>query len=128
MIDAKHPFDVNAGIKFDSNDQFLSGEDAINQMMAYLFSTLRGERTHQPLFGTSIPNLLFEPVDISTAYSVETEIYDTSNLLFWIPYIKINSANSFVLPMPEQSAYYINIEYLDKLQNKIKNYTVVVRR
>jgi phage baseplate assembly protein W len=54
-----------------------------------LLLTNRGERLAQPLFGTNLRQLLFEPND----GEIKTKIYDAieSAIEFWLPQLEINS-------------------------------------
>jgi len=52
-------------------------ESAINQSLISLFNTRRGERFFNLSYGSGIADLLFEPMDRTTAESLATEIQDS---------------------------------------------------
>jgi phage baseplate assembly protein W len=64
-------------------------EAAIKQAIINLLLTNKGERFFNPRIGSSLPSLLFEPLDFATASLVNTEVQNT--LKFYEPRINILS-------------------------------------
>ena len=66
---------------------YTTEEQAISNLKNLLL-TRKGERPFQPLFGTDIYSILFENI----TSDVETTLTEslTSDILFWLPYIRIN--------------------------------------
>jgi len=54
-----------------------------------LLSTRRGERVMQPLFGTGLHGLLFEPMDDLFEQRLQETITESVN--YWLPYITIKN-------------------------------------
>jgi phage baseplate assembly protein W len=69
---------------------YTTEEQALSNLKNLLL-TRKGERPFQPLFGTDVYSLLFE--------NIETNLTDTlseslrSDIVFWLPYIIIDSIN-----------------------------------
>lgn len=64
-------------------------EASIKQAIINLLLTNKGERFFEPRIGSSLPSLLFEPLDFATASLVNTEIENT--LRSYEPRIRILS-------------------------------------
>lgn len=62
-------------VQFKSGSANLSQyEQDIKESLTILLSTTRGERVMRPDYGTTVQDLLFEPLDVSTATLVGEEI------------------------------------------------------
>ena len=59
----------------------VTNESSINQALYSLFNTKKGERRFNPSFGTSIPALLFEPLDTITGEAILQDL--RNNLWIW---------------------------------------------
>lgn len=86
--------DSGIGIKlqFDRTKLFTTTYTTNEQAMSNLKNLLltrKGERYLQPLFGTELLNLIFEPNTISIVENIKSTIKDA--IVFWLPYISINS-------------------------------------
>jgi phage baseplate assembly protein W len=68
-----------------------------------LLLTRIGERYHQPTFGTTLMNIVFQPSDDE----IKQDIYDaiTTPVSFWLPYINIDSID-VVTPLDDPSVDY----------------------
>lgn len=62
-------FEFEATGSFKLNDVELIKSDLLNHIF-----TRRGERVKMPLFGTIIPDLVFEPLDNETTDQIESEL------------------------------------------------------
>jgi phage baseplate assembly protein W len=62
------------GTKATNTGFSLTDIDLVKQDLINNIFTLRGERVMQPTFGTTIPNLLFEPLDEITVSLVEEQL------------------------------------------------------
>ena len=62
-------FEFEATGSFKINDIDLIKSDLLNHIF-----TRRGERVKMPLFGTIIPDLVFEPLDNETTDQIESEL------------------------------------------------------
>lgn len=69
------------------NQAFTSFEQAKSNLRN-LLSTKQGERVMQPLFGTGLHALLFEPMTDVFEEKLQTTITESVN--YWLPYINID--------------------------------------
>jgi phage baseplate assembly protein W len=80
-------------------------EAAIKQAVVNLLLTNKGERFFNANLGSSISELLFEPLDFGTAAMVSAEVQNT--LTFYEPRIKVLSVNA--VPDFEQNGFDIEL-------------------
>jgi len=80
-------------------------EAAIKQAIVNLLLTNKGERFFDANLGSSISELLFEPLDFGTAAMVSAEVQNT--LTFYEPRIKVLSVNA--VPDFEQNGFDIEL-------------------
>ncbi len=80
-------------------------EAAIKQAIVNLLLTNKGERFFNANLGSSISELLFEPLDFGTAAMVSAEVQNT--LTFYEPRIKVLSVNA--VPDFEQNGFDIEL-------------------
>jgi phage baseplate assembly protein W len=57
----------------------LKDENAIKRALLNLFSVRKGEKLFNAEFGSSIPDLLFEPFDFATASEIKSEVTQLIN-------------------------------------------------
>ena len=90
---------------FKVNDINLVKLDLLN----HIFTT-RGERVMMPTFGTSIPEMVFEPLDSETLSIIEDELLDVFN---FDPRVEILELS--VVPDYDNSSVYVNarIQYIE---------------
>jgi len=69
--------------------------------------TKKGERVMMPNFGTSIPEMAFEPLDTETVSTVEEEVVGVINYDPRVELIKID-----VRPEYERNSLYVNAQVL----------------
>jgi phage baseplate assembly protein W len=80
-------------------------EAAIKQAIVNLLLTNKGERFFDANLGSSISELLFEPLDFGTAAMVSAEVQNT--LTFYEPRIKVLSVNA--VPDFDQNGFDIEL-------------------
>ena len=89
-----NPVDVRPlGIRLDVQSftpLYLTTDQAYENLKTLLL-TRKGERYHQPNFGTRLLNILFEPNDNRIKESINDII--TGPVSFWLPYIDIEDIN-----------------------------------
>jgi len=78
------PFGKVGGELF--NLSYTTEEQAISNLKNLLL-TRKGERPFQPNFGSTIPSLLFEPMDINLETDIDESLRE--DIGFWLPYIVI---------------------------------------
>lgn len=81
--------------------------DAVKQSVKNLVLTAKGERPFQPLLGSNIRRLLFEPVDDFTAFDIKEEVQTT--LQNFEPRVKI--LNIDVVSEPDNNRFRLSIEF-----------------
>ena len=96
---AKNPFtdDVSA----------IKNENAIKQAIRNLILTTPGEKPFQPLVGSRVNDLLFEPLDAFTANALEEEIINTINQYE----SRVQLETVIVTPIYEGNKLNVSIEY-----------------
>lgn len=68
-------------------EQAFTSYDQAKANLKNLLSTRRGERVMQPLFGSGLHSLLFEPMGTDFETQIQQEI--TTTVSAWLPYIRI---------------------------------------
>lgn len=81
--------------------------DAVKQSVKNLVLTAQGERPFQPLLGSNIRKLLFEPVDDFTAFDIKEEVQTT--LQNFEPRAKI--LNIDVVSEPDNNRFRLSIDF-----------------
>lgn len=85
----------------------VTNDSAIKQAIKNLILTTPGEKPFQPLIGSSVSNLLFEPLDSFTADTIQDEIINTINQ--YEPRVQLTNVQ--VTPVPEGNKLDVSIEY-----------------
>ena len=85
------PFGSAGGSLF--NLSYTTEEQAISNLKNLLL-TRKGERPFQPNFGSTIPSLLFEPMDADLETSIDESLRE--DIRFWLPYIVVDEIESNV--------------------------------
>ena len=67
--------------------QAFTSYDQARANLLNLLSTKRGERVMQPLFGTGLHSILFEPMDDAFEQKLQDTIIESVN--YWLPYITV---------------------------------------
>lgn len=102
----------------------VNNEEDAKQMLRNLILTNMGERPFQPLVGSKVYNLLFEPADSVTITALQSSISQTitNNL----PFINLIGVN--IVDLPDRNAYQISIYF--SIINSVNpvNLDVVVKR
>lgn len=106
-----------------SKDVISKGEiinqDAISQSIELILSTYFGERVFNPLFGSQLPNLIFENFSNEKAERLANEILDT--IEFFEDRIVIDRSNSIFLFKDTSNTLEITIPYV-VVREKIKSF------
>ena len=96
---AKNPFTDDLSI--------VNNDNSIKQAVKNIILTSPGEKPFQPLVGSSVNRLLFEPLDAFTADAVAEEIRTTINQ--YEPRVKLTKVN--VTPIFEGNKLNVSLEY-----------------
>ena len=84
-----------------------TGSNAVKQAIKNLILTAPGEKPFQPLVGSSVTDLLFEPLDAFTVDTLTDEIKQTINQ--YEP--RVSLTNVEVTPIEESNKLNVSIEY-----------------
>lgn len=101
-------FSVNfARNPFTDDLSVVHNDNSIKQAVKNIILTSPGEKPFQPLVGSSVNRLLFEPLDAFTADAVAEEIRTTINQ--YEPRVKLTKVN--VTPIIEGNKLNVSLEY-----------------
>jgi phage baseplate assembly protein W len=92
---------------FTDDLSVVKNDNSIKQAVKNLILTAPGEKPFQPLVGSSVTSLLFEPLDGFTADSIKDEITTTINQ--YEPRVRLT--NCSVTPIYENNKLNVSIEY-----------------
>lgn len=110
--------DVDSQLKRDYRDNDLlvvTNTSAVQQSMAGIIATRKGERPFDPYFGCDIHASLFENMNFTTAIAVERSIYDAIGT--YEPRVQIHNVD--VTPIYDKNEYMVVIYY--KLITNLNN-------
>ena len=85
----------------------VKNDNSIKQSIKNLILTTPGEKPFQPLVGSRVNSLLFEPLDGFTVDALETEIINTINQ--YEPRVTLSQV--IVTPLYESNKLNVSIEY-----------------
>jgi len=85
----------------------VKNDNAIKQSVKNLVLTTPGEKPFQPLVGSRVSQMLFEPLDAFTADTIKDEIINTINQ--YEPRVQLTSVD--VTPIYEGNKLNVTIEY-----------------
>lgn len=101
-------FTVNLGIHPGNKDVVrVTNEEAVKRSIRNLLLTKKGERLYQPLLGSNITSLLFEPISPETELILEEYIRNT--IENHEPRAKIN--NIVVSGLLDENAYAVTLNF-----------------
>ncbi len=92
---------------FTDDVSSVKNDNSIKQAIKNLVLTTPGEKPFQPLVGSKVNDLLFEPLDAFTADTIRDEIINTINQ--YEPRVELNSV--VVTPFEASNKLNIAIEY-----------------
>ena len=111
--------DINVDVLDDGPFELVLNEDAVRKSLENIFTTPYGSRPFRRRFGSKLLELLFEPVDRTTASKMETMLRETAKM--WET--RISDPYVVVLPDPENQRFYVEMTYtIPDLGNKMVNY------
>lgn len=92
-----------------TNIALVTDLNSIYQSIGNILSTPQNTRLFRPEFGSSIENLLFEPMDEETVSS----LYDTIILAIqkWEPRVSLDYAKSNITPDYDKHVYYVELTF-----------------
>ena len=111
------PFGKPGGELF--NLSYTTEEQAISNLKNLLL-TRKGERPFQPNFGSTIPSLLFEPMDSGLETSIDESLREDIGL--WLPYIVIEDIKVNI----DFDRHRVNIELSFKVTQQGSNTQIII--
>ena len=102
--------DLSLGMVRNANTKDIAvvkNDNAIKQAVKNLIMTSPGEKPFQPLVGSNISQLLFEPMDDFTGDAVKEEVINTINR--FEPRVRL--ANVIVRPDFDRNSFNVTVEY-----------------
>ena len=102
--------DLSLGMVRNANTQdvaVVKNDNAVKQAVKNLIMTTPGEKPFQPLVGSNVSQLLFEPMDDFTGDAVKQEVINTINR--FEPRVRLR--NCRVLPVFDRNAFNVTIVY-----------------
>jgi uncharacterized protein len=96
----------------------VSGEKDIQQAIWIILGTRPGERVMRPTFGCRVYELVFEPINATTAGLIQDYVQEA--LTFWEPRIHVLSVNSY-LDDDQDGAVLVEIEYEIKQTHDVRS-------
>ena len=109
---------------FTKDTYTVKNENEIKQSIKNLVLTVPGEKPFQPLVGSQVNRLLFEPMDAFTADAIKDEIINT--IKQHEP--RVNLTKVEVLPVFEQNKINVSVEYRIIGLPVVENITFVLQR
>ncbi|AUE22733.1 baseplate wedge subunit [Aeromonas phage Ah1] len=110
-VDTKEYYsDISADFSRDFRDNDISvvtNVSAVQQSMAGIIGTRRGERPFDPNFGCDIHNSLFENMSEASATAIERSIYDAIGN--YEPRVRIENVS--VIPVYDRNEYIVTLYY-----------------
>ena len=113
---SKHPLTNDVGVKTDIN--------AINQSIRNLLYTSYYERPFQPLVGSNLRTILFEPADTITRNDLKQAI--TSIIGNYEP--RVTLENLIIVDESDKNAYRVTIVYKININQEPVELNVVLKR
>ena len=92
---------------FTNDASIVKNDNSIKQAIKNLVLTSPGEKHFQPLVGSRVYQMLFEPLDAFTADAIKDEIINTINQ--YEPRVELTTVD--VTPVYESSKLNVTIEY-----------------
>lgn len=116
MAFGKNPFtdDVNA----------VKNDNSIKQSIKNLVLTVPGEKPFQPLVGSQVQELLFEPLDAFTADTLQDEIINTINQYER----RVKLMDVAVQPLWDQNQLNITVEYEIVGKAIVESFSFILQR
>lgn len=115
------PFKVSLNRDFEELKDITSVQNGINN----IFQWRKGQRVLEPEFGTNLYQLLYEPINASTATLIGE--YLKTDLERWEP--RINIEKLIIDPREEENTYYIQVNYsVPALSNQSLIFSAAITR
>lgn len=108
--------DCDYGISRNHSDLLIDNNLAITNHIKNLLSTPIGTEDFEPGYGSNLPYRIMDPVNIYSAFNIETDTIIA--LLTWMgDRIQVILSDSFVTPLDSGEGYLIQITYVNVIDN-----------
>lgn len=95
-------------------------EDAINDSIDNILTTIPGERLFNPHFGANVMNRVFDPINNHTSFAMMTDMIVAINQ--WEPRIRLLMDQSTIRAIPDENRYEITLRYEVILSRQVGDY------
>jgi phage baseplate assembly protein W len=102
----------------------LKNIDAINKSLRNILKTGTGQRVFDPDFGSTINTSLFEPMDMMTAHTLQTQIENA----IMLHEKRVRVTQVIVLPDHDSNAYDVFVHYTPKNSNRNETLELFLKR
>lgn len=109
---------------FTDDTNVVKNENSIKQAIKNLVLTTPGEKPFQPLVGSRVNELLFEPLDAFTADSLQDEIINTINQYER----RVRLMDVAVQPLWDQNQLNITVEYEIVGKAIVESFSFILQR
>lgn len=109
--------DCDYGLNYKHNSLLIDNDDAITNHIKNLLSTPVGTEEFEPNYGSNLPYRIMDPVNIYSAFNIETDTLVA--LITWMSdRIRVILSGSFVTPLESNDGYLVQIAYVNLSNNK----------
>tara|TARA_B100001250_G_scaffold318317_1_gene280969 strand:+ start:36 stop:455 length:420 start_codon:yes stop_codon:yes gene_type:complete len=109
---------------FTDDTNVVKNDNAVKQAIKNLILTVPGEKPFNPLIGSKVQNLLFEPLDPFVADQIRDEVINTINQ--YEPRVELIQVS--VMPVWDDNSITITVEYRIVGQPIVENISFVLQR
>lgn len=114
--------DINLKKAQNGDIRWMSDVDAIMNSLSNILTTLQGQRRMLPEFALPLWELLFEPIDETTATLIGEEMLKAINI--WDDRITVSNVN--VWPVPDENKYEVTLTFNIKSTKSAQRLTVIL--
>ncbi len=101
--------DLNSGVGVNGKPAILLDYDSLNNAISNILSCPVGSRGWHPTFGSDLPMLIWEPVDLITANAIKVAVIDA--IRQWEKRITLVAGMSAITPNPDGISYNVSLVY-----------------
>ncbi len=118
--------DANTQIGQNGLSDIVYDYDSINNSIFNILGCPLGTRGWHPTFGSELPMLIWEPIDVITAMEIKRATIDA--LQKWEPRITLVAGQSSVTPLTDNTGYAVVLTYKVNLTNVINSISFNIGR
>ena len=118
--------DVNSLMGVNGKPDILFDYDDIHNAITNILTCPIGTRGWHPTFGSELPFLIWEPVDMITASDIKTAIITA--LARWEPRITLIGGQSSITPLSDGIGYSVALVYKVNISGSLNSFTFRLTR